>query len=56
MVCLVPLALQDFSVDALRYLAFFSYFSLQLAQLVLVCFSDRRPSTAKPVSVKVRDP
>nr|XP_023677559.1 multidrug resistance-associated protein 1-like [Paramormyrops kingsleyae] len=49
----IQLAIQeDFSVDALRYLAFFSYFSFQLAQLVLVCFSDRRPSTAKPVSVK----
>ncbi|XP_056443063.1 multidrug resistance-associated protein 1-like isoform X1 [Gadus chalcogrammus] len=28
--------------DVVRFLAFFSYFTLQLAQLVLVCFADQR--------------
>ncbi|KAG7263239.1 LOW QUALITY PROTEIN: hypothetical protein CRUP_001508 [Coryphaenoides rupestris] len=29
--------------DIVRYLAFFSYFTLQLAQLFLCCFADQRP-------------
>uniref|UniRef100_A0A8C1PG59 ABC-type glutathione-S-conjugate transporter n=1 Tax=Cyprinus carpio TaxID=7962 RepID=A0A8C1PG59_CYPCA len=32
------------SPDIVRYLAFFSYFALQLAQLFLSCFADRAPS------------
>ncbi|KAG7491926.1 hypothetical protein MATL_G00008620 [Megalops atlanticus] len=43
---------EGFSSDAVRYLAFFSYFSLQMAQLFLSCFADHPPSTAKPVLVK----
>uniref|UniRef100_A0A8C7RI32 ABC-type glutathione-S-conjugate transporter n=1 Tax=Oncorhynchus mykiss TaxID=8022 RepID=A0A8C7RI32_ONCMY len=31
--------------DAMRFIAFFVYFSLQLTQLILSCFSDQRPST-----------
>ncbi|XP_058473003.1 multidrug resistance-associated protein 1-like isoform X1 [Solea solea] len=33
---------QGFSSDAIRYVVFFLCFSLQLAELVLCCFSDRR--------------
>uniref|UniRef100_A0A672T458 ABC-type glutathione-S-conjugate transporter n=1 Tax=Sinocyclocheilus grahami TaxID=75366 RepID=A0A672T458_SINGR len=32
------------SPDIVRYLAFFSYFALQLAQLFLSCFADQAPS------------
>uniref|UniRef100_A0A8C2GUR3 ABC-type glutathione-S-conjugate transporter n=1 Tax=Cyprinus carpio TaxID=7962 RepID=A0A8C2GUR3_CYPCA len=35
---------QGLSPDIVRYLAFFSYFALQLAQLFLSCFADRAPS------------
>ncbi|XP_056122814.1 multidrug resistance-associated protein 1 [Rhinichthys klamathensis goyatoka] len=35
---------QGLSPDIVRYLAFFSYFTLQLAQLFLSCFADRAPS------------
>ncbi|XP_056606838.1 multidrug resistance-associated protein 1 [Triplophysa dalaica] len=35
---------QGLSPDIVRYLAFFSYFGLQLAQLFLSCFADRAPS------------
>uniref|UniRef100_A0AAY5ETV2 ABC-type glutathione-S-conjugate transporter n=1 Tax=Electrophorus electricus TaxID=8005 RepID=A0AAY5ETV2_ELEEL len=35
-------------VDAPRFLAFFTCFSLQLAQLVLSCFADQRPATLRP--------
>lgn len=38
--------------DIVRYLAFFSYFSIQLAQLFLCCFADRSP-LGKPVLEKV---
>ncbi|KAJ8384009.1 hypothetical protein AAFF_G00212530 [Aldrovandia affinis] len=45
----VQLALDEgLSVDAARYLAFFLYVSLQLAQLVLCCFIDPPPETTKP--------
>uniref|UniRef100_A0A3B5M4E0 ABC-type glutathione-S-conjugate transporter n=1 Tax=Xiphophorus couchianus TaxID=32473 RepID=A0A3B5M4E0_9TELE len=37
--------------DIVRYLAFFSYFSIQLAQLFLCCFADRPPQ-GKPVLEK----
>ncbi|KAI4887699.1 hypothetical protein NFI96_025030 [Prochilodus magdalenae] len=43
---------EGFSEDALRFVAFFASFSLQLAQLVLSCFADQRPDTLKPVYVK----
>ncbi|XP_048103810.1 multidrug resistance-associated protein 1 [Alosa alosa] len=40
----IQLAMEEgLSPDFVRYLAFFSYFALQLAQLVLSCFSDQRP-------------
>ncbi|KAJ8344973.1 hypothetical protein SKAU_G00291660 [Synaphobranchus kaupii] len=39
---------EGFSVDAVRYLSFFLYVSLQLAQLVLCCFADPPPDSAKP--------
>uniref|UniRef100_A0A4W4G2Z6 ABC-type glutathione-S-conjugate transporter n=1 Tax=Electrophorus electricus TaxID=8005 RepID=A0A4W4G2Z6_ELEEL len=39
-------------VDAPRFLAFFTCFSLQLAQLVLSCFADQRPATLRPACVK----
>uniref|UniRef100_A0A8C2GUF2 ABC-type glutathione-S-conjugate transporter n=1 Tax=Cyprinus carpio TaxID=7962 RepID=A0A8C2GUF2_CYPCA len=45
---LIPLhakvQLAGLSPDIVRYLAFFSYFALQLAQLFLSCFADRAPS------------
>uniref|UniRef100_A0A6Q2XST6 ABC-type glutathione-S-conjugate transporter n=1 Tax=Esox lucius TaxID=8010 RepID=A0A6Q2XST6_ESOLU len=34
---------EDISNDLVRYMAFFSYFSLQLAQLFLCCFADQPP-------------
>uniref|UniRef100_A0A3Q2PMB4 ABC-type glutathione-S-conjugate transporter n=1 Tax=Fundulus heteroclitus TaxID=8078 RepID=A0A3Q2PMB4_FUNHE len=37
--------------DIVRYLAFFSYFSIQLAQLFLCCFADQPPQ-GKPVLEK----
>uniref|UniRef100_W5MJY3 ABC-type glutathione-S-conjugate transporter n=1 Tax=Lepisosteus oculatus TaxID=7918 RepID=W5MJY3_LEPOC len=48
----IQLAIDEgFSADAVRYLAFFSYFTLQLAQLFLSCFSDQPPYTRRPVKV-----
>ncbi|XP_030646268.1 multidrug resistance-associated protein 1-like [Chanos chanos] len=41
---------EGFASDAMRFVAFFAYFSLQLAQLILSCFADRRPNAMKPVS------
>ncbi|XP_028435648.1 multidrug resistance-associated protein 1 [Perca flavescens] len=38
---------QGFSSDAVRFVAFFICFSLQLIELVLSCFSDRRPLSEK---------
>ncbi|XP_016134577.1 multidrug resistance-associated protein 1-like isoform X2 [Sinocyclocheilus grahami] len=43
---------KGFSADAMRFVAFFTFFSLQLAQLILSCFADQRPATLKPVFVK----
>ncbi|KAL2087062.1 hypothetical protein ACEWY4_018121 [Coilia grayii] len=41
----IQLAMEEgLSPDLVRYLAFFSYFALQLAQLILSCFADQRPS------------
>ncbi|MED6241707.1 hypothetical protein ATANTOWER_024738, partial [Ataeniobius toweri] len=37
--------------DIVRYLAFFSYFSIQLAQLFLCCFADQPPQ-GKPILEK----
>ncbi|XP_028669916.1 multidrug resistance-associated protein 1-like isoform X1 [Erpetoichthys calabaricus] len=34
---------EGFSVDAVRYFAFFSHFALLLAQLLLSCFADQAP-------------
>ncbi|KAG7459398.1 hypothetical protein MATL_G00210320 [Megalops atlanticus] len=49
----VLLAIEEgFSADAVRYLAFFFYVSLLLAQLVLCCFADQPPDTAKPAPGK----
>uniref|UniRef100_A0A4W4G3N0 ABC-type glutathione-S-conjugate transporter n=1 Tax=Electrophorus electricus TaxID=8005 RepID=A0A4W4G3N0_ELEEL len=42
-------------VDAPRFLAFFTCFSLQLAQLVLSCFADQRPATLRPNPCPVED-
>uniref|UniRef100_A0A8C9T1I6 ABC-type glutathione-S-conjugate transporter n=1 Tax=Scleropages formosus TaxID=113540 RepID=A0A8C9T1I6_SCLFO len=51
----IQLAIDEgFATDAVRYLAFFSYFALQLAQLFLCCFSDQPPSTGKTGHTKVR--
>ncbi|XP_056608084.1 multidrug resistance-associated protein 1 [Triplophysa dalaica] len=43
---------QGFSTDAMRFVACFVFFSLQLTQLILSCFADRRPETLKPFYVK----
>uniref|UniRef100_A0A671NH09 ABC-type glutathione-S-conjugate transporter n=1 Tax=Sinocyclocheilus anshuiensis TaxID=1608454 RepID=A0A671NH09_9TELE len=43
---------EGFSADAMRFVAFFTFFSLQLAQLILSCFADQRPASLKPVYVK----
>ncbi|XP_056309877.1 multidrug resistance-associated protein 1-like [Danio aesculapii] len=43
---------EGFSADAMRFVAFFTFLSLQLAQLILSCFADQRPHTLKPVYVK----
>ncbi|KAG5854427.1 multidrug resistance-associated protein 1-like [Anguilla rostrata] len=49
----IQLAVEEgFAADAVRYLAFFSYFSLQMAQLFLSCFADHPPSSGKPIIVK----
>ncbi|TRY93238.1 hypothetical protein DNTS_014375 [Danionella cerebrum] len=43
---------EGFSADAMRFVAFFTFFSLQLAQLVLSCFADQCPEKSKTVCVK----
>ncbi|KAL4659052.1 multidrug resistance-associated protein 1-like [Arapaima gigas] len=43
---------EDFWVEGVRYVAFFSYFSVQLVQLVLCCFAEQPPSTTKPTHAK----
>ncbi|KAG5279356.1 hypothetical protein AALO_G00076900 [Alosa alosa] len=40
---------EGFSTNAMRFVAFFVYFSLQLAQMILSCFADQRPRTRKPI-------
>uniref|UniRef100_A0A8C1V5V3 ABC-type glutathione-S-conjugate transporter n=1 Tax=Cyprinus carpio TaxID=7962 RepID=A0A8C1V5V3_CYPCA len=55
---LVPLrscVLQGFSANAMRFVAFFTFFSLQLAQLILSCFTDQRPAALKPNPCPVED-
>uniref|UniRef100_A0A8C1QWV6 ABC-type glutathione-S-conjugate transporter n=1 Tax=Cyprinus carpio TaxID=7962 RepID=A0A8C1QWV6_CYPCA len=42
--CSAKLVRQTAKTHIVRYLAFFSYFALQLAQLFLSCFADRAPS------------
>ncbi|KAK3552701.1 hypothetical protein QTP86_021137, partial [Hemibagrus guttatus] len=39
---------EDFSQGAMQLVVFFFCFSLELAQLILSCFSDQRPHTWKP--------
>ncbi|XP_028841265.1 multidrug resistance-associated protein 1 [Denticeps clupeoides] len=43
---------EGFTSEGMRIMAFFSYFSLQLAQLILSCFADQQPHTGKPVFTK----
>ncbi|KAM6957268.1 multidrug resistance-associated protein 1-like [Aplochiton taeniatus] len=43
---------ESFLEDAMRFVGFFVYFSLQLTQLILCCISDRRPITDKYVYTK----
>ncbi|XP_067274892.1 multidrug resistance-associated protein 1 isoform X2 [Pseudorasbora parva] len=43
---------EGFSADGMRFVAFFIFFSLQLAQLILSCFADKCPATFKSVYVK----
>ncbi|XP_066545948.1 multidrug resistance-associated protein 1 [Amia ocellicauda] len=48
----IQLAIDEgFSTDAVRYLAFFSYCTLQLAQLFFSCFADQPPYNRKPTQV-----
>ncbi|XP_070706055.1 multidrug resistance-associated protein 1-like [Pempheris klunzingeri] len=47
---------QGFSSDALRFVAFFICFSLQLIELILSCFSDRRPQSEKHSYTQSRCP
>uniref|UniRef100_A0AAR2LN52 ABC-type glutathione-S-conjugate transporter n=1 Tax=Pygocentrus nattereri TaxID=42514 RepID=A0AAR2LN52_PYGNA len=55
---LVPLRakiqLAGLSPDIVRYLAFFSYFALQLAQLFLSCFADQAPPSKATLKVRER--
>uniref|UniRef100_A0AAQ5Y5P3 ABC-type glutathione-S-conjugate transporter n=1 Tax=Amphiprion ocellaris TaxID=80972 RepID=A0AAQ5Y5P3_AMPOC len=48
---MVPL--KGLSSDALRFVAFFICFSLQLIELVLSCFSDCRPLSDKHANIQV---
>ncbi|MBN3303878.1 MRP3 protein, partial [Amia calva] len=48
----IQLAIDEgFSTDAVRYLAFFSYCTLQMAQLFFSCFADQPPYNRKPTQV-----
>ncbi|XP_068425589.1 multidrug resistance-associated protein 1-like [Clinocottus analis] len=47
---------QGFSSDAARFVAFFICFFLQLIELILSCFSDRRPLSDKHTYVQNRCP
>lgn len=51
MVC--SLSLQGFSSDALRFVVFFTCFSVQLIELVLSCFSDQKPLSEKNTVMEV---
>lgn len=43
-ICIFPsIIFQGFASDVVRYSAFFSYFTIQLAQLFLCCFADQPP-------------
>uniref|UniRef100_A0A6Q2YZ46 ABC-type glutathione-S-conjugate transporter n=1 Tax=Esox lucius TaxID=8010 RepID=A0A6Q2YZ46_ESOLU len=46
---------EDISNDLVRYMAFFSYFSLQLAQLFLCCFADQPPEGKTVNACPVQD-
>uniref|UniRef100_A0A8C2DR28 ABC-type glutathione-S-conjugate transporter n=1 Tax=Cyprinus carpio TaxID=7962 RepID=A0A8C2DR28_CYPCA len=46
---------EGFSANAMRFVAFFTFFSLQLAQLILSCFTDQRPAALKPNPCPVED-
>ncbi|XP_070780875.1 multidrug resistance-associated protein 1-like [Enoplosus armatus] len=47
---------QGFSSDAVRFVAFFICFSLQLIELILSCFSDRRPLSEKHIYIQNQCP
>ncbi|XP_054478436.1 multidrug resistance-associated protein 1-like [Anoplopoma fimbria] len=47
---------QGFSSEAARFVAFFICFTLQLIELILSCFSDRRPLSEKNTYVQNRCP
>ncbi|KAI3362535.1 hypothetical protein L3Q82_012837, partial [Scortum barcoo] len=47
---------QGFSSDAVRFVAFFICFSLQLIELILSCFCDRRPLSEKYTYVQNQCP
>ncbi|XP_068585945.1 multidrug resistance-associated protein 1-like [Cebidichthys violaceus] len=47
---------QGFSSDAARFVAFFICFSLQIVELILSCFCDRRPPSDKLTYVQNRCP
>ncbi|XP_029282601.1 multidrug resistance-associated protein 1-like, partial [Cottoperca gobio] len=47
---------QGFSSDAVRFVAFFICFSLQLTELVLSCFSDCRPLPEKHTNIQNQCP
>lgn len=44
---------QGLTPDIVHYLAFFSYFALQLAQLFLSCFADQAPPGKAVLQVRV---
>lgn len=52
LVCVFSSIPQGIASDIVRYLAFFSYFTIQLAQLFLCCFADQ-PPVGKTVLEKV---
>ncbi|XP_071328193.1 multidrug resistance-associated protein 1-like isoform X2 [Trachinotus anak] len=47
---------QGFSSDTVHFMAFFICFSLQFIQLILSCFSDRRPFSDKHIYVQNQCP
>ncbi|KAF3845736.1 hypothetical protein F7725_002814 [Dissostichus mawsoni] len=46
---------QGFSSDAVRFVAFFICFSLQLIELILSCFSDHQPLSEKHTYIQAAD-